>query len=122
MLLATCPKSLNKRQEIDAAWNFNIFATNGFPSPIQTATHPINILFSLSSIDYSVACGYNHILQRKKSEFTSNEVFTSSRCGDVYKSTMHEFLHSLGLGHTWHEVDDMMCSTGVVPWYEQVDL
>ena len=95
----------------NAAWNFNIFATNGFPSPIQTATHPINILFSLSSIDDSVACGYNHILQRKKSEFTSNEVFTSSRCGDVYKSTMHEFLHSLGLGHTWHEVDDMMCST-----------
>jgi 6-phosphogluconolactonase (cycloisomerase 2 family) len=95
-------------------WNFDVFSSNGFPSPLQTAANPINIFFSLTNAGDPSACGYNYPFQRKAGEYISNEVFTDSGCPDVYRDTMHEFLHSLGVGHTWHEKGDLMCS---VEWY-----
>jgi len=29
---------------------------------------------------------------------------------DVYQTSMHEFIHALGLGHTWNGKGDMICS------------
>jgi DNA-binding beta-propeller fold protein YncE len=108
-------KLMEGRTGNNEGWNFNISPTNGFPLPRQ-AEDGINFLFTLTSIDDGVACGYSHIVQRLRGEYVANEIFTSPSCGDVYWSTMHEFLHSLGLGHTWHEGNladgtrDMMCS------------
>ena len=42
------------------------------------------------------------------------EVFTGcnteAKAVEVYWTTMHEMQHAMGLGHTWHELGDMMCS------------
>ena len=103
-------------------WNFHTDTTYGFPPTYKTDTHPIDILIDLK--EYAEGkCGSSDVQDFRNKKFLGyvyNDVFTNPPC-DVDYATKHELIHSIGIGHTYHEgnerdgTNDMLCSR---EWYQ----
>jgi hypothetical protein len=93
---------------IRVSWVYDVH----FPS--QTQLYPLNILIELTSGCTGSRLGYAEVgLPYDFSNWIRGKVktlvYTDCRNYQI-RTTAHEFAHALGLGHTWHEKDDMMCS------------
>ena len=114
---------LKDRSGNGKAWNFNIFTTSNYPNWLQTIANPINIAVELKHEGnncnpqgfwgitiYHDEDPISRILNQRSTIEVYTGCNTEPKPVEVYWTTMHEMHHAIGLGHTWHELGDMMCS------------
>jgi hypothetical protein len=114
---------LKQRSNNYDAWNFNIMTQVGYLDTINF-TNPNTILVELTGnpSSYNYCDLYLGITQPlsdpTNSPYVSTILTSCSENGqiidvpedDVYSTVLHEFAHSLGLGHAFNINNDLMCS------------
>jgi hypothetical protein len=122
------------------AWSFNYFNSRDFPNlnSDQFRLNPMNILVNLKNADSkecksnvggaeSTTHGVAHTLVLQRLFKGTIQIYVYTACDgkkwypseshqdkEVERITSHELGHALGLGHTWNEKGDMMCSSDFI--------
>jgi hypothetical protein len=110
------------------AWNFNISTQVGDLETVQSS-NPNTIILELVStpLDYNYCdemLGFTTPHPSAATKPVAATILTSCSDGfqimdlpldDVYSTALHEFAHTLGLGHAFNMDNDLMCSFDIYP-------